>query len=155
MPTKGSSAVPCILYENAPVAIEWLNQAFGFEPKLIIPGDGGNVEHAELVLGDIMVMLGSPNDRPFGRNMIPPNKAGNKVTQGPYLFVADPDTIYKRAVSAGAEILVPIHDESFGGRHFACRDLEGHIWSLAATIPGMRLPNRCDRAWHDRWRPAW
>jgi uncharacterized glyoxalase superfamily protein PhnB len=135
MPAKGSSAVPCILYENAPAAIEWLKHAFGFEPKLVVPGDGGRIEHAELVLGAIMIMVGSPNDREFGRNCVLPRRAGGKVTQAPYLFVNDPDAIYQRAAAAGAEFLIPIRDESYGGRHFTCRDMEGHIWSFGSYDP--------------------
>ena len=51
------------------------------------------------------------------------------------MIVNDADAIYDRAKKAGAEILVDIKTESYGGRGFTCRDLEGHIWNFGTYDP--------------------
>jgi uncharacterized glyoxalase superfamily protein PhnB len=56
-------------------------------------------------------------------------------TQAPYIIVEDADSHYAQAVAAGAQIVVDIADASYGGRGYACRDLEGHLWSFGAYNP--------------------
>src|SRR5262245_54668997 len=56
-------------------------------------------------------------------------------TQSPHLVVADADAIYHRAVAAGAEIVIEIKDEDYGGRGFCCRDPEGHLWNVGTYDP--------------------
>lgn len=137
MPTKGRSPViPSFRYLDAPAAIEWLCDVFGFEQNLVVPGEEGQVVHAQLTLGDGMIMLGSePHEGPFGEILKPPRSLGGVVSASAYLVVDDPDAHYQRAVAAGAEIVVEIQDESYGGRGFSCRDLEGHVWSFGSYDP--------------------
>jgi uncharacterized glyoxalase superfamily protein PhnB len=49
--------------------------------------------------------------------------------------VPDADVIYERAKNAGAEILIPVKNEEYGGRSFSCRDLEGHLWTISTYDP--------------------
>ena len=58
--------IPTLRYENAPAAIEWLCEAFGFEKHLVVPGEKGKIAHAQLVFGNGMIMLGSAGDDDFG-----------------------------------------------------------------------------------------
>src|SRR3954454_5465820 len=53
---------PAYRYRDARAAINWLDQAFGFEPRMVVDGENGTIAHAELVLGDAMIMLGSIRD---------------------------------------------------------------------------------------------
>jgi uncharacterized glyoxalase superfamily protein PhnB len=135
-PARASTAavIPCLRYRDAPAAIEWLCAAFGFEKHLIVPGEGRTIAHAQLGLGGGMVMLGSAVDSEFSRLLKQPSEAGG-ATQSIYVVVADPDAIYKRAQAAGASIEIDIRDESYGGRGFTCRDLEGHVWSFGSYDP--------------------
>jgi uncharacterized glyoxalase superfamily protein PhnB len=133
-PTR-ATIVPCLVYRDAPAAIEWLRQAFGFQQHLVVPGENGVIHHAELTLGTAMIMMGSPNDGPFGRLIKQPEEIGGCETQSPYVIVEDADAIYARAKAAGAQILLDIKDEGYGGRGFSCRDLEGHIWNFGTYDP--------------------
>jgi len=54
----GGRIIPALRYRNAGAAIDWLCKAFGFEKKMVVPAEGGRVAHAELVLGNGMIMLG-------------------------------------------------------------------------------------------------
>jgi len=130
-----ATTIPCVRYHDAPAAIDWLCQAFGFEKQLVVPDNDGGIAHAQLSFGNGMVMLGSVVDSEYGRLMKQPNEIDKANTQGCYLVVEDADRVYRRAIEAGAEIVLDIKDEDYGGRGFTCRDLEGHVWSLGTYDP--------------------
>ncbi|TLD71258.1 glyoxalase [Phragmitibacter flavus] len=130
-----TTIIPCLAYRNAAQAIEWLCDIFGFEKHAVYPNEDGSIAHAELKLGNSMIMLGDINDGPFGRYITQPADINGKETQCCYLVVSDADLIHEKVIASGCEILIPIKDESYGGRGFTCRDLEGHIWSLGTYNP--------------------
>lgn len=132
------TVIPCLRYRNAPAAIEWLCATFGFEKHLVVPGDKGTIAHAQLRLGNGMIMLGSIFDNEFGRLMKQPDEIGGAVTQSAYLVVADADAVYAGAKKAGAKIVMEIKAEDYGGRGFSCRDLEGHLWSFGTYDPWVK-----------------
>jgi uncharacterized glyoxalase superfamily protein PhnB len=130
-----ANVIPCLRYRNAPAAIEWLCQTFGFEKQLVVPNEDGTIAHAQLSFGNGMIMLGSTNDTPYGRMIKQPDEIGGAETQSAYVIVADADVIYANAKAAGAEIVMEIKDEDYGGRGFSCRDLEGRLWSFGTYDP--------------------
>jgi len=130
-----STVIPCLRYRNAPAAIDWLCATFGFERQLIVPGEHGTIIHAQLSLGNGMIMLGSATDSEFGRLMRQPDETGGRETQCAYLIVADPDAIYAKVKAAGGRIAMDIKDEDYGGRGFSCYDPEGHLWNLGSYDP--------------------
>lgn len=127
--------VPCLRYRNASAAIEWLEQAFGFSAHLVVPGPADTILHAQLTLGNGMVMLGSVLDNDLAQHMAQPDEIGNRETQSAYVIVDDADAVYARARDAGATILVELADADYGGRGFTCRDPEGHVWSFGTYDP--------------------
>jgi uncharacterized glyoxalase superfamily protein PhnB len=128
--------IPGLRYRNAPAAIEWLCNVIGFEKQLVVPGDTEDtVLHAQLKLGGGMIMLGSVSDNDFGRLMKQPDEIGGSETQCSYVLVDDADVVYEKARASGAEIVMPIKDEEYGGRAFTCRDPEGHIWAVGTYNP--------------------
>jgi uncharacterized glyoxalase superfamily protein PhnB len=129
------TVVPCMRYRDAPAAIEWLCDTFGFEPQLVVPNEDGTIAHAQLSFGNSMIMLGSVFDTEFGRLMKQPAEIGHFVTQSTYLVVNNADLVYGRALEAGAKILLDIKDEDYGGRGFTCSDPEGHVWSIGTYDP--------------------
>ena len=132
MPTQGKSPViPTMRYRDAPAAIDWLCAVLGFSRHLVVPGEDGAVAHAQLVLGDGMIMLGSANDDAYGRLVKVPGPGGAN-TQCACLVVDDPSAVHERAVAAGAEIVWPLENPEYGGVFFACRDPEGHIWNVGS-----------------------
>jgi uncharacterized glyoxalase superfamily protein PhnB len=132
-----ATVVPCLRYRDAPAAIEWLCETFGFEKHLVVPGEGGTIAHAQLSFGSGMVMLGSVQkvETPYGKLIKQPDEIGGLETQSAYLVVKDADAVYARAKAAGAQIVLDIVDEDYGGRGFSCRDLEGHLWNFGTYDP--------------------
>jgi len=130
-----ATVIPCLRYRDAPAAIEWLCSTFGFEKQLVVPNEDGTIAHAQLGYGNGMIMLGSVFDTEFGRLMKQPSASDKTVTQSAYLVVNDADLVYGRALEAGAQIVLDIKDEDYGGRGFTCRDPEGHIWSIGTYDP--------------------
>ncbi len=135
MPTaRKSCVIPGMRYRDAPAAIEWLCRVLGFSKGLVVPGEGGIILHAQLTLGDGMVMLGSERDDAHGALMSVPGPGGAN-TQSAYVVVDDPEAAHARAVAAGAEIVSPLDNPEYGGTFFACRDPEGHVWSVGSYDP--------------------
>jgi uncharacterized glyoxalase superfamily protein PhnB len=132
-----TTVIPSLRYRDAPAAIEWLCENFGFEKQLVLPNDDGTIAHAQLSFGNGMIMLGSvlEVETEFGRLIKQPDEIGGAETQSAYVVVSDADAIYSRATAAGAEIVIEIKDEDYGGRGFSCRDLEGHLWSFGTYDP--------------------
>ncbi len=130
-----TTVIPAMRYNDAPAAIEWLREAFGFEEHLVVPGEDGAIAHAQLVFGNGMIMLGSTRDDEFGKLQKPPSDLGGAGSQSCYVIVEDADAHYARAVAAGAEIVVEIQDEDYGGRGYSCRDPEGHLWNFGTYDP--------------------
>ena len=130
-----TTVIPTLRYRDAPAAIEWLCEAFGFEKHLVVPGESETIAHAQLVFGNGMIMLGSALDREFDKLQKPPSALGSVPSQSPYIILEDADKHYARAVAAGAEIVMDIKDEDHGGRGYSCRDPEGHIWNFGTYDP--------------------
>ena len=132
-----STIIPCLRYRNAPAAIEWLCNVLGFEKNAVYPNPDGTIAHAQLTLGGGMLMLGSvqKQDTEYGKLIKQPDEIGGFETQSPCVIVADADKVYARAMSAAAQIVIEIKDESHGGRGFACRDPEGCLWYIGTYNP--------------------
>ncbi len=135
MKQNGSVIIPTLRYKDALKAIEWLCSAFGFEKHLVVPGENGTINHAQLRFGNAMIMLGSENDNEYGRLLKTPDDLKGLNTQAPYIVVEDIDEHYTKAIQEGAEILIEIKDEDYGGRAYTCRDHEGHIWNFGSYNP--------------------
>lgn len=132
--TTKSPIVPCLTYRDAPAAIAFLCKAFGFEEKMVVPGENDTIAHAELVCGNAMIMLGSVKETGYGKLMKSPRDAGG-ATQSIYLVVPDADAHHAQAKAAGAEIVIPLVTQDYGGRDYTCRDTEGHIWTFGTYDP--------------------
>lgn len=122
-------------YKDAPKAIEWLCKAFGFEKHLVVPGENGTIAHSQLSFGNAMIMLGSENDNEYGKLLRTPKDLNQFNTQTPYIVVEEVDEHYQKAIAAGAEIVLDIKDEDYGGRGYSCRDPEGYIWNFGSYNP--------------------
>ena len=135
MPVQGKSPViPTMRYRDAAAAIDWLCRVLGFSRFLVVPGEGDAIEHAQLALGDGMIMLGSERDDDYGQLLAVPGPQGAN-TQSAYVVVDDPQALHDRAVGAGADIVMPLQNPDYGGSFFACRDPEGHVWNIGSYDP--------------------
>ncbi|HRO25991.1 MAG TPA: VOC family protein [Luteimonas sp.] len=131
----GSTIIPCLRYRDAHAAIDWLCSAFGFE-KHAVYADGDIVHHAQLTFGSGMIMLGSAQtESEWSGRIVQPDEIDNRETQSPCVIVRDADAHYARAKAAGATIVIDITDQDYGGRGYACRDPEGHLWWFGSHDP--------------------
>lgn len=134
-PETTCTIIPALRYRNCPRMIEWLCDAFGFELHAVY-AEGDIVHHAQLIFGNGMIMLSSvqPGGE-WGETVVQPGDIGWRETQAPCVIVADADAHYRRAKAAGAEIVIDIADQDYGGRGYACRDPEGHYWWFGTYDP--------------------
>lgn len=131
-----SAIIPCLRYRDAAAAIEWLCNTFGFEKQAVYTNPDGSIVHAQLTFRNGMIMIGSVNqESEWGRHIKQPDEIGGAETQSAYVVVDDADVIYQRAKDAGAQIVIDIRFEDYGGRGFSCRDLEGRLWSFGTYDP--------------------
>jgi uncharacterized glyoxalase superfamily protein PhnB len=120
-------------YVDARAAIAWLSRAFGATEQLVVPGEGTDIAHAQLLLGQSVFMLGSARDDHF--NLQTPNQIGGDYTQTLNVWVADPDAQHARAAAAGAEIVGLLADTPYGARGYVARDCEGYVWRFSTYRP--------------------
>jgi uncharacterized glyoxalase superfamily protein PhnB len=133
MAMPGSTLIPTMKYRDAPAMIDWLCRVIGFERHAVYDDGKGGIAHAELTLGDGMIMLGSVGEGAFDALQRPADP-GAAVTQSAYV-IADPDAVHARAVEAGAEIVIAPRDEEHGGRSVSFRDPEGQLWNVGSYDP--------------------
>jgi uncharacterized glyoxalase superfamily protein PhnB len=134
-PRSPSTIMPALRYRNAPAAIDWLCQVFGFERHAVYEGASGTIGHAELTLNGGMIMLGSAKDDQYGSRFKSPDEVGGFETRSAYIVVPDADDVHARAVAAGAAIIRPLQITDYGSREFAVKDPEGHSWSVGTYDP--------------------
>jgi uncharacterized glyoxalase superfamily protein PhnB len=129
-----SYAIPTMRYRDAKRMADWLGEAFGFKPFLIVDDGLGGISHAQLVLGQAMIMVGDARDDDFGAFQQPATP-GEPVNQSAYIVVEEIEEIYETAEAAGAEIVQELDDAEHGGQFFACRDPEGQLWNFGSYDP--------------------
>lgn len=131
-----------VFYDDAAKAIDWLCQAFGFEVRLKVEGDGGRIEHSELTFGEAVIMVGSSGKKP-GMELAPvwasPKSIEGRNTQSLMLYVDDADAHFEQARKGGAVIVDPpkLHDygsEYWTDKSYGVLDLEGHLWWFCERI---------------------
>lgn len=136
-----ATIIPTMRYRDAPAALDWLCNTFGFEALLVVAGENETIAHAQLTFGNGMIMLGSAGDNEFDQLQKSPKDAGGINTQSPYVVVADADEQHRRVLEARAEIVYEIEDQPHGGRFFSCRDPEGHLWNFGTYDPWSKGPD--------------
>jgi len=123
-----------VFYDDPAAAIDWLCRAFGFEVRLKVEGEGGTIEHSELVFGEGLIMVGGAGaDRPEHKLMVSPRSTGGGNTQNLCVCVDDVDAHYARARAAGAQIFREPENSDYGeeyasDRTYGATDPEGHQW---------------------------
>lgn len=122
------------LYRDTVAAVRWLEDAFGFEVVNSFGAEDGEIDHAELRLGDAVVMV-----QCAGAGHDPAPLVGTSTSRAPVLSLdgeAAVDALYARAVAAGATSLIPPGTTEWGNDRFEVLDAEGHQWSVGSYRPG-------------------
>lgn len=133
---------PYLAVDNAAEAIEFYKRAFGAEERLRMPAPDGSIMHAELRIGDSVVMMGDEN--PDLGAPSPKTLGGSPA--GVMIYVEDVDATFERAVAAGAKEEAPPMDMFWGDRFGKLVDPFGHKWSLATHIEDVGEEEMAKRA---------
>ena len=127
IPEGYHSVTPFLAVDDASAAIEFYKRAFGARERARMPGPDGMIAHAELEIGDSLIMLSDP----FPHSQTKPPKELGGTTGGVFLYVEDVDAAFQQATEAGATVTMPLEDMFWGDRFGTLTDPFGHSWSLA------------------------
>lgn len=127
IPTGYHTVTPHMTVRDAARAIEFYKQAFGAVEKGVMNGPDGKVMHAELRIGDSIVMLADEFPEMGSMSPLSTGAAG----MGLHIYVEDVDSAFDRAVKAGAKVEMPVSDMFWGDRYGKLADPFGHKWSIA------------------------
>jgi PhnB protein len=125
VPPGYHTVTPYLVVSNAGRAIDFYKQAFGAKELSRMAAPDGKVGHAELKIGDSVIML---SDEMMG-NRSPESLGGSPVSI--FLYVDDVDSIFNQAVKAGAKSTMPPADMFWGDRYAKLTDPFGHLWGVA------------------------
>ncbi|MEA2277312.1 MAG: PhnB protein [Solirubrobacteraceae bacterium] len=142
IPEGYHTVTPFLAVDDASAAIEFYERAFGARERARIPMPDGKVAHAELELGDSVIMLADPFPQAATR---PPKELGG-TTVGVFLYVEDVDGFVQRAVDAGATVTMAPEDMFWGDRFGQLTDPFGHQWQVATHIEDVPPEEMATRA---------
>jgi PhnB protein len=128
--------------ENAAEAIDYYKDVFGAKERIRMEAPDGKIGHAELEIGDSLLML---SDAFPGATSRPPTELGG-TTAGAFMYVEDVDAVVKRAVESGATITMEIADQFWGDRFGTITDPFGHSWSIATHVEDVPADEIAERA---------
>ncbi|MCZ7391802.1 MAG: VOC family protein [Candidatus Methanoperedens sp.] len=128
IPVGFHSLTPDLVVNDVAAAIEFYKRAFGAKKRRVFHGPGGGIMHAELQIGNSILML-SPEYPEM--NVFSPLSPGGGTSASIFLYVDDVDAVFEKAVSAGVTVAMPVADMFWGDRAGAIVDPFGHRWMLA------------------------
>ncbi len=125
IPEKFHSVTPIFMFKDAGKAIEFYKRAFGAQERYSMPGpDGKGVMHAEIMIGDSVIMMGEENPQQ-------PCKSAETLGSSPvsfYIYLENVDEAFNTALAAGARALMPVQDMFWGDRAGMVQDPFGYSW---------------------------
>ena len=130
IPEGYPQVTPYLHVEGASAAIEFYATVFGATERMRMPEPDGRIGHAELQIGESLIMLSDEYPELGVRS--PKALGGTSVTMS--VYVEDVDGVFDRALQAGATVLRPIQDQFYGDRSGTLEDPFGHRWSVATHI---------------------
>jgi PhnB protein len=142
IPEGYQTVTPYLAVDDAAEAIEYYKKAFGAKERARMEASGGKIGHAELEIGDSLVMLSDPLPQATTR---PPKELGG-TTASVFMYVEDVDAVVKQAVDAGATITMEVADQFWGDRFGSVQDPFGHLWSIATHVEDVAPEEMAERA---------
>ena len=121
---------PYLIADGAAKAIEFYQAIFGARERMRLAAPGGKVGHAELEIGDSLIMIA--DEFPQMDAFAPAKFGGSPITL--HLYVADVDAVAEKAVAAGAKLVRAVRNEFYGDRTGAIEDPFGHRWHLSTHV---------------------
>ena len=142
IPEGYHTITPYLAVKDAAEAIDYYKQAFGAKERVRMDAPDGKIGHAELEIGDSLVMLSDP----FPQSSTTPPKELGGTTSSIFMYVEDVDAVVKRAIDAGATITMEVADQFWGDRFGSVTDPFGHVWSIATHIEDVPPDEMAERA---------
>jgi len=142
IPEGYHSVTPYLTLGDAAGAIEFYKRAFGAKERMRMNAPDGRIGHAELEIGDSLVMLADAFPQSTTR---PPSELGG-TTGGVFLYVEDVDAVVQRAVDEGATVTMEVADQFWGDRFGSIADPFGHSWSLATHVEDVPPEEMAERS---------
>lgn len=140
---EGYPAVsPYLCVNDAAAAIEFYTKVFGATERMRMPAPEGRIGHAELQIGDSVVMLADEFPEMGARS--PRTIGGSPVIVS--VYVKDVDAVFDRAIAAGAKALRPVENQFYGDRAGQFEDPFGHKWSIATHVEDVSPEEMARRA---------
>jgi PhnB protein len=130
IPAGYHTVTPYLVVKDAARAIEFYKRAFDAVEVMRMDGPEGKIGHAELKVGDSMLMLS--DETPGRPNRSPQSLGGSPV--GIFLYVNDVDSAFQKAITAGAKVEMPLENMFWGDRYGKLTDPFGHSWSMATHV---------------------
>ena len=127
IPDGYHTATPYLIIRGAADAIEFYKKAFGATELFRFPAPGGKIGHAEIKIGDSPIMLA--DEYPEMGYKGPQSLGGSPVSL--MIYVEDVDTVFNRAVTAGASVKEAVQDKFYGDRTGTLTDPFGHVWHVS------------------------
>jgi PhnB protein len=130
IPEGYRTATPYLIVKGAADAIEFYKRAFGATEMLRMADPQGRVGHAEIRIGDSVIMLA--DEHPAMGYRSPRALGGSSVSI--LLYLENVDAVFDRAVSAGGKALRPVTNQFYGDRSGTLEDPFGHVWTIATHV---------------------
>jgi PhnB protein len=143
IPDGYHTATPYLIVKGAGDALEFYKKALGATEIMRFPGPDGRVMHAEIKIGDSMLMLADENPAMGARS--PKTLGGSPISI--MLYVEDADARFNQAVAAGAKVVRPLMDQFYGDRSGIVEDPFGHSWSISThkeDVPAEEMQRRAE-----------
>lgn len=136
VPPQYGTATPHLIVSPCGDALDFYAKAFGAKVLMTMPGPQGRIMHAEMKIGDSIVMCSDEMEMPGAPTRKTPKNAG-ATTGGVMLYLKDVDSFFEKAVAAGATAVMPPADQFWGDRYGQIEDPYGHVWALATHVRDM------------------
>jgi len=130
IPEGYHSVTPYLIVNDGAAALDYYRRAFGAVEKMRLEGPDGKIGHAEIQIGDSVVMLA--DEFPQMGALSPQSIGGTPV--GICLYVPNADSQFEQAIAAGGKIERPLQDQFYGDRSGTLIDPFGHKWTIATHI---------------------
>jgi PhnB protein len=142
IPEGYHTATPYLAVDDAAEALEYYKKAFGAKERGRMEAPDGKIGHAEIQIGDSLVMLSDPFPQATTRT---PKELGG-TTASVFLYVEDVDAFVQKAIDAGATVTMEVADQFWGDRFGTITDPFGHSWSVATHIEDVPPGEMAERA---------
>lgn len=132
IPDSYRRVTPCLVVQGAAKALEFYAEVFQATERMRFPGPGGTIAHAEIQIGDSVVIV--DDESPERETKAPPPGGLDGFPSSLFLYVEDVDAVVARAVELGATLVRPPQDQFYGDRDGYIIDPFGHGWTIASHV---------------------